>query len=84
MLLLQVGVVIVGADWEFNYQKATAAASYLVTEDVDFIGTNSDSNLPTSNPAIKQCGTGAIIKMVETGAGKQIVYLLFVGFTVWN
>ena len=70
----RVGCVIVGADWEFNYGKATAAASYLVHDDVTFIGTNSDSRLPTPNPEIINCGTGSIIKMIAVGSGREPIY----------
>ena len=70
-----VGCVIVGADWFFNYAKATAAACYLVRDDVVFIGTNTDARLPTSNPEIVNCGTGSIIKMVESGSGRNATYV---------
>lgn len=65
-----VGAVVVGIDWHFNYTKCAHAARVLARGG-PFVATNRDSTYPTAGGLLP--GGGSCVAMVENAAGRVAV-----------
>nr|XP_003707256.2 PREDICTED: phosphoglycolate phosphatase-like [Megachile rotundata] len=70
----EVGAVIVGFDKYFSFPKLAKATTYLQDTNVDFIGTNCDTERPSPN-GNKFPGTGCFIKCIESACNRAPVML---------
>ncbi|MHC1600842.1 MAG: HAD-IIA family hydrolase [Candidatus Nezhaarchaeales archaeon] len=59
-------VVVVGLDFDFNYQKLSKA-SREIRRGASFIATNADATIPVENDVLP--GAGSIVKAIEVASG---------------
>ena len=72
--LIDVDALVVGFCYKLSYAHLCVAVYCLTREggeNVEFVASNSDTTYPTSS-GILQPGTGAIIKSIEVGAGRNV------------
>ncbi|KAI6186715.1 Phosphoglycolate/pyridoxal phosphate phosphatase family protein [Aphelenchoides besseyi] len=67
----QVGAVVVGYQFDFNYLSLMKACNYLQNENVDFIGTNEDDRCPAPDPELIVPDAGPIISAVKAASGRE-------------
>ncbi|XP_022899817.1 glycerol-3-phosphate phosphatase [Onthophagus taurus] len=70
----EVGAVIVGFDQHISYPKMMKAATYINQPNCLFIATNTDERFPREGSYVIP-GSGAIVKAIETCAGKEPVLM---------
>lgn len=70
----EVGAVVVGFDKYFSFPKLVKAATYLQDPNIQFVGTNCDTERPSPN-ANKFPGTGCFIKTIEAASNRTAVML---------
>lgn len=66
----EVGAVLIGFDWNFNYSKMLEASSYLKDPKCLFIATSFDEVYPTKNNAIVPA-IGPVIRAIEVASGRE-------------
>lgn len=65
------GVLVVGSDDEFTYEKLNAALQAGL-QDIPFVATDADSVFPIENGEIRP-GTGSILAAIETALGRKAI-----------
>ncbi|KAI6228950.1 Phosphoglycolate/pyridoxal phosphate phosphatase family protein [Aphelenchoides fujianensis] len=66
-----VGAVVVGYQFNFNYLSLMKASNYLQNEDVDFIGTNPDDRCPAPDKNLIVPDAGPILAACSSASGRE-------------